>query len=270
MLNFCNTGLGNKVSRQLHVAAMLETLALPFVGAGPECMALCHDKGMALDVAATLDVPVPGQRYCRLSADRLPHIERYPVLLKPNSGDGSIGMEADAVVYSSDDLARCVDRLCTDFDRPAVLIQEFLPGAEYSVGLIGNPGAELTCLPPLEVDYGDLDADLPPIMTYASKVDPASRYWEAIRLKRAALSDPDRDAIHDHCRAVFERLGCRDYARFDFRCDAEGHARLIDVNAHPMWADGGMMATMAGFAGYDYSAMLAHYLASACRREHLR
>jgi D-alanine-D-alanine ligase len=115
------------------------------------------------------------------------------------------------------------------------------------------------------VDFSGLDPDLPPILTYASKVQPQSRQWKQVRLRPAELSDEGRE-LHGYCRTVFERLGCRDYARFDFRCGLDGTPRLIDVNCHPMWGEGGMMATMAGFAGLGYAQMLERIIRAGAQR----
>lgn len=266
VLNFCNTGFRNRVFQQLHVPALLETLELPYIGAGPACMALCHDKGMVLSLAGECGIPMPRQRYARLSGDALPRVERYPALIKPNFSDGSLGVEADALVRDEAEARRCLGRLAEQFDRPGVLIQDYLPGPEYSVALVGNPDTGFERLPPVEIDFSALGEGLPPILTYASKVDPGSPYWRRIGLRRARAPEALDERLQGRCRALFERLGCRDYARFDFRCDAEGEARLIDVNGHPMWGEGGMMATMAEHAGWGYAGLLRRIIEAGRRR----
>lgn len=72
-----------------------------------------------------------------------------------------------------------------------------------------------------------------------------------------------KEEVEAYCVRMFDRLGCRDYARFDFRTDDEGVPRLIDANAHPEWGSEGMVATMAAFAGLDYEELLAHIILSA-------
>lgn len=256
VLNFCNTGYGNRISRQLHIPALLEMLDIAYIGAGPACLALCHDKNAVLHIATDLGIPVPKQRFVKLVGGAHPKPETYPALIKPNHGDGSIGIEPDALVYNDSDAARYLRRLAELLDRPGLVIEDYLPGPEYSVGLIGNPGTGFASLPPLEVDYSALDPVLPPILTYAAKVDPGSAYWRQIRLREAPISLALREQLESQCRGIFTRLDCRDYARFDFRCDNNGEPRLIDVNCHPMWGADGMMASMAGFAGHGYAVML--------------
>ena len=62
---------------------------------------------------------------------------------------------------------------------------------------------------------------------------------------------------------LFERLGCRDYARFDFRADANGEMKLLEVNPNPGWCWDGKMNLMAGFAGMTYSEMLLDIIEAA-------
>jgi D-alanine-D-alanine ligase len=76
--------------------------------------------------------------------------------------------------------------------------------------------------------------------------------------------------IAGHARRLFARLGCRDYARFDFRCAVDGEAKLMEVNPNPAWANDGKLAFMAGFAGIAYRDMLKMILDAALRRLDLR
>ncbi len=148
----------------------------------------------------------------------------------------------------------------------ALLVQEYLPGPEYGIGLLGNPDSELIALPALEVDYSRLPAGLNPILSYESKALPDSPYWTEIKFKRAEAGPALLAAMADHARRLFARLGCRDYARFDFRCAADGEPKLMEVNPNPAWANDGKLAFMAGFAGIAYPDMLKMILDAARRR----
>jgi D-alanine-D-alanine ligase len=70
----------------------------------------------------------------------------------------------------------------------------------------------------------------------------------------------------DHSSRLFERLACRDYARFDFRADAKGEIKLLEVNPNPGWCWDGKMNIMAGFQGMRYSELLGHILQAAVER----
>ena len=141
-----------------------------------------------------------------------------------------------------------------------MLVQEFLTGAEFSVQLVGNPDQGLRALPILEVDYSRLDDKLPKILGYESKWLPDSPYWTQIKYREATLADQKQQQMIDSSSRLFERLGCRDYARFDFRADAKGEIKLLEVNPNPGWCWDGKMNIMAGFQGMRYSELLGQIL----------
>ena len=147
-----------------------------------------------------------------------------------------------------------------------MLVQEFLTGTEYSVGLVGNPDQGLRALPILEVDYSRLDPSLPKILGYESKWIPDSAYWTQIKYRETTLADQQQQLLIDNSSRLFERLCCRDYARFDFRADAKGEIKLLEVNPNPGWCWDGKMNIMAGFQGLRYSELLAQILQAAVER----
>jgi D-alanine-D-alanine ligase len=266
VVNFCDTGLRNVATQELHVPALFEMLGVPYSGATPACMAICYDKQIVRLLAAALGIPVP-REICLAPDEPLPvRNDLYPALIKPNQADGSVGITKDAVVRSPEEALRYVAWLRRELPGRAILVQEYLPGAEYGVGLIGNPGRGLEALPALEVDYTRLPAGLAPILSYESKAIPDSPYWTEIRFNRAEAGDEVLARMVDYAKRLFSRLGCRDYGRFDFRCGADGEPRLLEVNPNPAWANDGKLAFMAGFAGISYPEMLKKILDAALAR----
>jgi D-alanine-D-alanine ligase len=266
VVNFCDTGLRNLATQELHVPALLEMLGVPYSGASPACMAICYDKQIVRLVAASLGVPVP-REICLEPDGALPdRDDLYPALVKPNQGDGSVGITKDAVVRSRAEADHYLAWLRRELPGRAILVQEYLPGPEYGVGLIGNPDRRLEALPALEVDFTRLPAGLAPILSYESKVLPDSPYWTEVRFKRAEADPAMLARIVDHAERLFARFGCRDYGRFDFRCAADGTPRLLEVNPNPAWANDGKLAFMASFAGIAYPDMLRMILEAALRR----
>ncbi len=266
VFNLCDEGFNNDPFKELHVPALLEMLGMPYTGAGPSALAVCYDKNLVRTVAVTLDVPVPLEAHVRPGDHGAILPSPFPVLLKPNYGDGSEGITKDAVAGSEKALIKGLERLQRAFPRRSILVQEYLPGREYSVGLIGNPEQELRALPILEVDYSQLDPKLPKILGYESKWLPGSAYWTQVRYRQAQLSEPVQDQLVDRAMRLFERLGCRDSARFDFRADASGETKLLDANPNPGWCWDGKLNMMAGFSGLSYSQLLAQILSVAVKR----
>ncbi len=266
VMNLCDEGFNNEATQELHVPALLEMLGVPYTGAGPQCLGMCYNKSIVSALAESLDIPVPLETYFDPDdqAANLPSV--FPALVKPNFGDNSIGITKEAVVRDSKDLLEYLNKLWESMPNTPVLIQEFLSGPEYSIGIIGNPGLTIDFLPPLEVDYSGLDPKLPKILGYESKWEPDSPYWTQVRYKEADIDEETRRKLFDFSSLLFERLGCRDYARFDFRADAEGEVKLLEVNPNPGWCWDGKFNMMCSFAGYSYSEMLLKILDAADER----
>ncbi len=266
VLNLCDEGLWNDALMELHVPAMLEMLGIPYSGAGPIALGLCYNKTLVRAVAASCDIPVPLESYFGVDDQSATIPSIFPALIKPNTGDSSIGITQNAVVANPTEAVAYLDGLRRTLSDRAVLVQEFLTGPEYSVGLIGNPGIDLSALPVLEVDYSGLAPELPRILGYESKWLPDSPYWNDIRYREAHITEENRRDMVHWSTVLFERLGCRDYARFDFRAGADGIIKLLEVNPNPGWCWDGKFNLMASFSGYDYPELLRMILEAAQRR----
>lgn len=266
VLNLCDEGFNNDPFLELHLPAVLEMLRIPYTGAGPTCLGLCYNKSLVRAIAAGLDVPVPLETYYDPDDQSATLPSAFPALVKPNYGDSSIGIRQNAVVRSPEELWGYLETLRVELPGRSVLIQEFLAGTEFSVGIIGNPGLTFRNLPPLEVDYTGLDPGLPPILGYESKWIPDSPYWTQIKYNEARIDEDVRRRLFDYSNKLFERLDCRDYARFDFRTDNDGEIKLLEVNPNPGWCWDGKLNFMATFAGLRYAELLELILEAAQER----
>jgi D-alanine-D-alanine ligase len=187
------------------------------------------------------------------------------LLVKPNCGDSSFGITQNSIVHNYEELLEILAKTREKIgqDKP-LLLEEFLPGKDISVGIIGNPPA-CTVLPVTEEDYSAVPEGLPRICGYEAKWISDSPYWK-IKSVPASLPEETRKEIERCCLALFSRLGCRDYARFDWRLDAEGKPKLLEVNPNPGWCWDGHLAKMAAHAGISYPGMLAAIIEAAKER----
>jgi D-alanine-D-alanine ligase len=270
VLNLCDEGFNNDAFKELHVPAILEMLDIPYSGAGPTCLGLCYNKAFVRAIAKSMDVPTPLETYFDPDDQSATLPSVFPALVKPNYGDSSVGITQDAVVHTPEQLIKYLDKLRDELPGRPVLIQEFLPGEEYSVAIVGNPGLGYHVLPVLQVDYSGLDPGLPWILGYESKWEPDSPYWTQIKYHEANLDEEAKRKLCDHATMLFERLECRDYARFDFRADATGKVKLLEVNPNPGWCWDGKLTYMAGFAGLRYVELLRMILVTAQDRVVMR
>lgn len=265
VLNLCDEGFFNDPTKELHVPALLEQLNLPYTGAGPQCLAFCYDKSIVRGVAREMRIPVAKGTVVIGDSDLTKLPLSFPLLIKPNSGDSSFGITQKSIAHSLEELLEILaeTREKIGSDKP-FLLEEFLPGKDISVGILGNPPA-CTVLPITEEDYSAVPEELPKICGYEAKWLPDSPYWN-IKSVPAALPEKTRKEIVKCCLALFNRLGCRDYARFDWRLDAEGKPRLLEVNPNPGWCWDGHLAKMSAYADISYSGMLTAIIEAAKER----
>jgi len=210
VLNLCDEGFGNDPLRELHVPALLDVLDVPYSGAGPASLGLCYDKALVSAIARSLEIAVPEETLF-VSGDHgatLPSV--FPALVKPTLGDSSVGITAESVVGDAESLVARLAALRAELPGVPLLVQEFLTGPEYTVGIVGNPGLAHHVLPVLEVDYGGLPAGLPPLLAYESKWDSTSPYWTQIRYVESEAPPEVLNRMIDASLLLVRRLGCRD------------------------------------------------------------
>jgi D-alanine-D-alanine ligase len=266
VVNFCDTGLYNIATQELHLPALLEVRGIPYTGAPPSAMVICYDKAIVRMIAEAEGVPVPREVFVARAEPVRHPADLYPALIKPNTADGSVGITKDAVVRTPEESEAYCRWLRGTLPTCDILIQEYLPGAEYGIGLIGNPDAGLNALPPLEVDFSALPDGLAPILSYESKAMPDSPYWTDIAFRAAAIAPDMQERMVGWTKRLFARLSLRDYGRFDFRVAADGTPRLMEVNPNPAWANDGKLALMAGQAGMTYPELLDAIVEAAFAR----
>ncbi len=266
VLNLCDEGYKNNPVLELHVPALLETLDIPYTGSSPQCLAFCYDKSLVRGIAKEMDIPVPEGMFITPEDIAYSVPIEFPVILKPNFGDSSFGITAKNVVYTIKELLSIIQHLRNNFgyEKP-LLIEEFLTGKDLTLGIIGNPPSSYTALPIAEEDYSVLPPDLPKICGYEAKWDPKSPYWQ-LRSIPAELPEKTSKSIVEWSVALSERLGCKDYTRFDWRLDAHGNPKLLEVNPNPGWCWDGHLAKMAQLAGNTYADMLDNIIKAAFER----
>ena len=265
VFNLCDEGFNNEASKELHITALLEVLGFHYSGGTPQCLAYCYDKSLIRGIAKEMDIPVP--RAFMIKSEDIQFVElplMFPVIVKPNYGDSSFGITQKNVCYDLQSLESAIVNIREKFGyNNPVLVEEFLTGKDLTVGIIGNPTTSYIILPVIEEDYSRLPEELPKICGYEAKWDPSSPYWK-INSIPANLSEDVERFLSASCINLFERLECRDYARFDWRLDKNGTPRLLEVNPNPGWCWDGHMAKMAKLQNMSYSDMLYGIL-DACK-----
>ncbi|MEM3644659.1 MAG: methyltransferase domain-containing protein [Nitrososphaerota archaeon] len=266
VFNLCDEGFYNDPKKELHIPALLDILGIPYTGAGPQCLAYCYDKSLVRGVAREMGIPVPKAVFLKPSDIKIEIPFDFPVIVKPNYGDSSFGITSKSVVYDEEQLLNAIIELREKFNyNKQILIEEFLTGRDLTLGIIGNPPEDYLVLPITEEDYSTLPEGLPPICSYEAKWIPGSPYWN-IRSILANIPQDVKDYIIECSVKLFNRLECRDYARFDWRLDSEGNPRLLEVNPNPGWCWDGHLAKATAYIGMSYPEMLRAILKAAEKR----
>lgn len=266
IFNLCDEGFNNDPRKELHVPALLEMLDIPYTGSAPQSLAFCYDKSLVRGIAKEMGIPVPDACFIT-PGDRTYDVGmKFPVIVKPNSGDSSYGITQRSIAHTIEELSDIISSLRTALGyNQSLLVEEFLTGKDISVGIIGNPSGYYTVLPITEEDYSALPPELPRICGYEAKWLPDSPYWKIVS-RPANLPEETEKVVVRCCLALFERLECRDYCRFDWRLDEHGNPKLLEVNPNPGWCWDGHLAKMAKYAGLSYPDMLGRVLKAAEER----
>jgi D-alanine-D-alanine ligase len=266
VFNLCDEGFDNDARKEPHVSSILEMLGIPYTGAGPQCLAYCYDKSLVRGIAKEMGIPVPEAFFIKPEDTTFELPFGFPVIVKPNFGDSSFGITQRSVAYTFEELLNAISEIREKFgyEKP-ILVEEFLPGKDLSVGIIGNAPSSYTVLPITEEDYSEIPDDLPRICGYEAKWSPDSPYWK-IKSVPANLPEETEKSIVEWCLRLFERLECRDYARLDWRLDTDGNPKLLEVNPNPGWCWDGHLAKMAKIMSLSYSEMLMFILQEAEQR----
>jgi D-alanine-D-alanine ligase len=186
--------------------------------------------------------------------------------MKPNRADRGFGTTKDAAVHCPNDAKDYLSRLRGTVSDCDILIQEYLPGPEYGVGLIGNPESTVEALPVLEAALVRQGIGRAPIPSHQREALFPSPNRRDIAIRPAVLDAEVRARLVGWSKLLFARFGLRDYGRFDFRADRHGRIKLINVSANPACGSEGRLAKMAGFAGLSHRDLLGRIIRAAIDR----
>jgi len=266
VFNLCDEGYNNISTNELHVPALLEVLGILYTGSGPQCLAFCYDKSLVRGIAKEMEIPIPKAFFINPCETTFELPFGFPVIIKPNFGDGSFGITQRNVANTFEELINAVSEIREKFGyEKSILVEEFLTGKDLSIAIIGNPPESYKVLPILEEDYSSLPESLPKICGYEAKWLPESPYWN-IKPIPANISENTEKFIVECCLKLFERLDSRDYCRFDWRLDIKGNPKLLEVNPNPGWCWDGHFAKMGEIAGMSYGYMLKEILQTSEQR----
>lgn len=248
-------------SREAQVPALLDAFGLTYTFSDPLVLSLALHKGMVKRVVRDLGIRTPDFAVVESSADLGNVCLAFPLFIKPVAEGTSKGISVTSRVGNPTEMRLVCEHLLQSYQQP-VLIEAFLPGREFTVGIIGT-GDDAVPLGAMEVLLQE-NAD-PGIYSYANK-----KLYES-RVRYHLVDDAVAESAVESALAVWKGLGCRDGGRVDLRCDGAGAVHFIEVNPlaglNPQHSD---LVILARMKGIRYVELIKRIVTSATRRSETR
>jgi D-alanine-D-alanine ligase len=253
------------LAREAQVPALLDVYQIPYTFSDPLVMALCLHKGLTKAVVRQAGLPTPDFAVIeeRHSAACPPAVDLpFPLFAKPAAEGTGKGISPVSKITDRESLARRCAELLAEYRQP-VLVETYLPGREFTVGLIGT-GANAKVLGTLEILLRpEAEAE---VYSYANKENS-----EELVDYRLVLPEHDPEVRQAEAVALgaWRALGCRDAGRVDLRSDRDGRPHFLEINPlaglHPSHSDLPMLCTALGIS---YVTLIDRIVQSALERVH--
>lgn len=226
---------GGDDSKDYNIPAFLDLLGLRYTGSGTEGLILAQDKSVTKKLVAFHGLKVP---FSALShRGRIDYADdlTFPLIVKPSSEDGSIGIDVNSVVGSIKELMERIDHLHEELDVP-LLIEQYIEGREIYAAILGNESPE--ALPLVELDLSRLPPDTPKIAGREVKFDRDSEIYKLTKSGLATdLDEETTEKLNEAAKTTYRALKLRDYGRIDMRLTPGGDIYVIEGNPNPwLWS----------------------------------
>lgn len=277
------------VNREAHVPAICEFFGVPYSGSDPFTLSLCLDKArtkewlshhgvknapfVLLRDVAELESFLGGKE--REQQNRASSVldPRSAVFVKPVHEGSSKGITEQNYCRTPDEIEAQVAHLFERYEQP-VLVEEFLPGAEFTCAILGN-GDEARVLPIVGMNFSALPEGALPVYGFEAKwlwdtpEHPLELFECPARIDEALASEIEQLALR-----AYRVLGCRDWSRIDVRLDAAGEPNVVEVNPLPGILpnpeDNSCFPKAARVAGMSYDELIQTCLGAAAERAGVR
>ena len=244
------------------VRQLLENISIPATHSSAAAMRICRNKDETYRVlaAAGIRIPVhslikPKMGFIEQQLSNIDRIMGYPLFVKPSGSGNSIGINDNSLVNSRVELKTQIDYILSQLDDSSILVENYLPGREYTIGIIGNK--KKLVLPILGFPpHGGI------LTTQVKKSSSTKRQEQEV----ITSEDPRYWRLYKLAVDTFHAVGAQDILRIDVREDESGTPMVIDVNGTPSLSPSGSLPYMAAQTGISYDDLLAYILNTALER----
>ena len=261
-----------KSALESNVAALLNLLGLRYTGSSPAGLLMAGDKSLTKQVLGFQNILTP--QFATVFRGALDHVGdlTFPLIVKPPQEDASLGITSKSVVHDIKELFGTMDSLQREFQSP-VLVEEFVEGREYYVGVLGNVNPQ--ALPVIELDFSAFPADRPKIASYEAKwgeggtgeaAETGAEFAGTKSIFPTDLSPELATRMQAVAVDAFNALRLRDYGRVDLRVTPDERIYVIEVNPNCYLERSGEFARATAASGIAHDAMVARILELAQAR----
>ncbi len=254
-------GRGTYRSREAQVPSTLEMLDIPYSGSDPQCLAICLDKPLTKKLVALEGVSTP--KWCVINdKQELRQIEScrfpFPAIIKPAYEGSSKGIRLTSVVEDAKQAIEVIESLLEKYHQPAMM-EKIIMGDEVTVGIIGNSPPRvlgmMRVLPKQKNDY------------FLYTLEVKRNYLELVDYEcPAGLEERVLQRLQISSLKAFQTLGCRDFARLDFRISPAGVPYFLEINPLPGLGGHSDLVIMAKKMGWSHRQLISAVLNAALER----
>lgn len=248
--------------REAQVPAILNMMGIPYTGSDETTLCLSMDKALTKRLLASYRIKTP--KYFVKNSQNKGQLSgfSYPVIVKPNSEGSSKGICDKSIAKDRNELKAVLSEKLALYSQE-MLVEEYIEGREFTVGVLGN-GEELRVFPPMEIVYKRPTQENFHVYSYSVK----QNYDEYVSYEcPPKLSELLIKEMCDTAKKIYKILGCRDFARIDFRLSQDDKIYFIEINPlpglAPSYSDYPMLAQ---FSGVDYTTLVLGVFNAAKQR----
>ena len=247
-------------------------LGIPYIGSNVLTTAVCLNKGWTKKILEYHKIKTARFFICNHIQEAKNENIEYPVILKPNEEGSSVGINEDNVVYDFNQLETKFNQMQNDYQQ-GILIESFIVGREFSVGVLGKDDGKFEVLAIIEIDFSQLPESVGGVFGQRAKTkyDNLDHY-----VCPAKISNELKAMIEKVTTDICEVLAIRDFSRIDFRMNGKGELIFLEINPLPGMDfdmaenDFSFYPLMAERSGYSYDQLIKRLLSSACKRYNLK
>jgi len=244
--------------RESHVPSILEVYNIGYTFSDPLVCAITLDKGIAKRIVRDAGLPTAKFKVVESVEDVDHTFLEYPLFAKPIAEGTGKGINNNSRIESNDQLIQTCEYLLNRFAQP-VLVEEFLPGREFTVGILGN-GDDAYVLGIMEIEIPQDKKGA--IYSYVAKEE-CEKLVKYLPYRKGSL----HRQLEQLALKSYKALQCRDAARVDLRCDRKGVPSFLEINPlpglHPTHSDLPMIATQEGM---KYEELIGQIINNALKR----